>query len=140
MADYHEQLEKIDELRRRFRLSYGDSRDILEAHQGDLIAALAELERTKKPANGETKKWQDKIVEAIKEGNTRQVEVSRHGQQVTKIPLNLAVAGGALSAAIFPLATAVLAGAAWYTDWSIRMQAKEEASEELGDANAQIES
>ena len=43
----HTELEKIDILRNRFRLGYDEARDVLNGASGDVVAALATLERSR---------------------------------------------------------------------------------------------
>lgn len=119
--DLKADLIKVDELRERLAIDYAKAKDLLDQFHGDVLAALAAVDK----AGGADMffKQQTKLDRAlgfVQKGNESSVAVNRHGRKIFRVPLNAAMATTAACLALYPLATAAIIGAAWYTDWSLR--------------------
>lgn len=123
----HEDLDKIDELRHRLRIGYAEAKALLDEHNSDVISALIASENTGKTGcrTKAINDFVDKTVEIIQKGNENQVVVNRRGEEVFKVPANLAIITGAVGLAVYPFVTALLVGAAWYTDWRVKVEKTE---------------
>jgi len=97
-------LEKIDILRDRAGVTYKEAKEALERSNGDVIAALIDLEDATKQGN-----WTDeissrssqvieKVKKLIKEGNVTKIRVKNEGRVLVEIPIAI----GALGAMILP--------------------------------------
>ena len=96
-------LEKIDILRDRAGVSYREAKEMLEKHDGDVIAALIEFETV------QNKGWVDefsvrsgevidKVKEIIREGNVNKIRVKHDGRTLVEIPVSV----GAVGAVVLP--------------------------------------
>ena len=65
-----------------------------------------------------SKNWFDNVKALVREGNRRKVNVSRHGEEIVRIPLTL----GVIAAVIAPPFTAVAVLIALLTDCSIKVE------------------
>lgn len=107
-----DQLGKIDELRRRFDITYQEAADVLQEADGDLFSALVMLEQRKKGYTSEccdngSEMFQD-VKDKIKEAAHKKIVVTKHGRVVAQIPMAI----GALGAlgAIINTPIAIIAG------------------------------
>ncbi|MDU4959796.1 MAG: DUF4342 domain-containing protein [Sporomusaceae bacterium] len=96
-------LEKLDLLRERTGVTYGEAKAVLERQNGDVIAALVELEAQKK--NGWTEEFSvrsgevvEKVKEFIREGNVTLIRVKHDGKVLVEIPVTF----GAIGAVVLP--------------------------------------
>jgi len=97
-------LEKIDILRDRTGVTYKEAKEALERSNGDVIAALIDLEDATKQGNWteeisfRSSQVIEKVKRLIKEGNVTKIRVKNEGKVLVEIP----VAIGALGAMILP--------------------------------------
>lgn len=124
-------LEKLDILRERSNLSYQEAKELLELCDGDVVAALIELEhRPKESANeafftGASEKKQailDRIKEIVEEGKVTRIRVSHDGKVITELP----IAVGALGAVFLPQLTLLAGILAMFRRCTIELVKKEE--------------
>lgn len=112
-------LEKLDALRRRTGASYGACLEALRAHDGDVCAALADLEGSRagpgRAVMGAVSRTAGRVWE---EGMRTHVAVRHGGQTVVRVPAVVGVA----SAVFFPFATAVGVGAALVSHSSLSLE------------------
>lgn len=99
-------LEKVDQIRRRTGVSYRKAAEALDAHDGDIVAALCALEEEQEAeAEG---RWQErihvrggKLVEKVKqlvhEGNVNRIVIRQKGRTVLAIPVTIGAAGAVLA-------------------------------------------
>ena len=92
------ELEKIDVLRERLGVNYEQAKQALEATGGDVVQALADLERRKTAYTGEWKQrgrevW-DRVQDKIGDFNRTRINLRRHNRTIFSIsaPLGLAMA------------------------------------------------
>ncbi|WP_454053571.1 DUF4342 domain-containing protein [Clostridium sp. Marseille-Q7071] len=110
-------LEKIDMLRERVNITYSEAKRVLELCNGDVLEALVYIEEEKKKKKSESYTFLDKdeIIEYIKslieKGNATRITIKKNNKTVFDIPLNGALAVGAVSV-IYPKLLAVLAATA----------------------------
>jgi DNA-binding transcriptional MerR regulator len=102
------ELEKIDLIRERLGLSYKDAKDALDAHDGDVIKAIINIEEKNKHFENEWKDKSEKVIarikDLVKEGNVTKVKIKKDGQEVLEIPATVG-ALGVMSALLYtPLA------------------------------------
>lgn len=120
-------LEKIDILRERAGVSYREAKEMLEKHNGDVIAALIELESV------QSKGWVDefsvrsgevidKVKELIREGNVNKIRIKHDGRTLVEIPVSL----GAVGAVVLPQLAALGVLIALFKRCTIEVVRKEE--------------
>jgi hypothetical protein len=91
------ELEKIDVLRERLGLSYQESKEALDAAQGDLIEALISMEK-------KSKAWEDKLTNQgealiakiksiIQKGNVTKIRIKKEDETVLEIPATVGALG-----------------------------------------------
>lgn len=102
-----EKLEKIDIIKKRLDVSYSEANKALEDCDGDVVAALIQLEEDNKTKteyeneNIEKEKMNvmgneliDKLREIIKEGNVKKITVKNDkGESILEIPVTAGVVG-----------------------------------------------
>jgi len=115
-------LEKIDQIRARFNVSYEEAKKVLDAADGDVVQALIALENR---GTDWTEKVQvtggelvNKIRDVIRQGNVRKVVVRQDDRILFELPLTL----GAIGAIIAPQLAAVGAIAALVAHCTVEIQ------------------
>ncbi len=114
-------LEKVDEIRRRTGASYREAKEALKRADGDLLEALIYLEESR-----ERDRWAeriqvsgselvDKVRDLIHEGNVRRVKVRHDGRTLLEFPVTV----GALGALFLPTLAALGAIAAMVTECTV---------------------
>jgi hypothetical protein len=146
------QLEKVDILRNRFRISYREAYDVLERNGGNVIQACIELEDSSKQAQPDNiaqsthkievmgKDLMAKVQEIIKTGQASRIRIQRNGKTVLTIP----TAVGAVGALFFPTAAVIAAAAAVAAKYEILLdmhhdETGEAAKDESGITNVHEE-
>lgn len=88
------ELEKVDVLRERMGVSYERARLVLEANQGDLVRALAELEKEQNSDDGAGRQFIDGVKKQLKRLNKTQLNLKREHETVLSMsaPLGIALA------------------------------------------------
>ncbi|MGF7185503.1 hypothetical protein GGQ84_001592 [Desulfitispora alkaliphila] len=100
--DQEETLDKIDLLRQRMGVGYTEAKKILDKKDGDVIAALVELERDQKVK----KTLNNKVHTIFKKGSATRLKIKKDGRQVAEIPVAVGIAGILGSVVYKPLAIA----------------------------------
>lgn len=116
-------LEKVDLVRERTGVSYGDAKKALEAKNGDVLEAIIHIEEVnginndkdsehvslamKSESMDEFKVW---LKDLINKGNVSRIRISKEGTEIIDVPVNAGIAAGVI-AVIIPaiLAFGVLA-------------------------------
>jgi len=97
-----EQLQKIDEIRRRTGVGYAEAKALLDQANGDLLEALVIAEQSKKNHwdKMEVKGWEllAAIKDIIKKGNVSRIVVKRGDTVLLQMP----VTAGAIGAILAP--------------------------------------
>jgi len=108
------ELEKIDILRERGNIGYAAAKDLLDAADGDIVAALINLEAMQKNRGLSSDHLEErgreileKIKELIRRGNSERIRVRKGDEVIMDIPITV----GAVGVVLAPIAT-FLAGAA----------------------------
>lgn len=90
-------LEKIDELRRRTNCSYEEAKILLEKHNGDLLEAIVEFEKTHRPkyghhyGKGSASGFGSKVKEWIHKGFKTKFVIEKSGETIINIPVNILI-------------------------------------------------
>lgn len=110
-------LEKLDIIRERTGVTYGEAKDALNVCDGDVVEALIFLEESKKkdPSQVYTtlegfKAWLEAIIE---KGNVKRIRIRKDDKIMVDVPLNAGVAASVIALVwtplmIFTVATAVI--------------------------------
>lgn len=129
-------LEKIDIIRERTGVTYGEAREALEACAGNVVDALIYIEKTKKSNMDNLYTTKDEFVNYIKQlihkGNVTRIKIKKDKRIIVDLPVNAGVATGAL-ALMWPTLIGVIgigALAAMFTDFTIEIT-KEDGSIEV---------
>lgn len=109
-----ERLEKVDAIRERTGLSYGEAAQLLDEAQGDLLQALIIFEqRAKKAPESQWNTFEakgneilDKIKELVKRGNVTKIVIRKYNRVVAEIPVTAGVIGAIISWQLALLGTA----------------------------------
>ena len=91
------ELEKIDIIRSRFKLSYEDARKVLKAASGDVVEALVAIEKNPPPADradflGLVAEMTDEVQKLVEGGPIRRLRVKYGSRLVTETPVALTAA------------------------------------------------
>lgn len=90
-------IEKIEELRKRSKVSYEEAKILLEKHNGNVVEAIIDLEKNKKidldnKCRGNNCKDHgesfSKIKKLFHKGNSIKFLVTKKGETIVKVPLN----------------------------------------------------
>jgi hypothetical protein len=94
-------LEKIDTIRKRTGLSYGDAKVALENNEGNVVDTLIYLENNKKSFSDNFSSVGNDILntvkEIIKKGNVNRIKIKKDNQVLVDIPVSAGIAVGALT-------------------------------------------
>ena len=86
-----EVLGRIEEIRRRFPVSYEEARKALDETSGNLVEALILLEKRAK--NGPSRELMEKLQEALGRGKPQQIQVPKGDQVLVEVPVTAGVVG-----------------------------------------------
>ncbi|HUV05770.1 MAG TPA: hypothetical protein VMX94_11765 [Armatimonadota bacterium] len=92
-----DELEKIDILRNRFKVSYEEARNVLSAASGDVIKALAALEKNQPAANQADllalgAEMADEVQKLTRNGPIKRLRVKYGNRLITETPVALTAA------------------------------------------------
>lgn len=90
-------LAKVDEVRKRIKVSYEEAKHALDVSEQDTLAAVIYLEREKGERYDDLKEYKDKTVESIKKTSGEMVVFSFHDKSM-EAPLPVALIGTLLLA------------------------------------------
>ena len=90
-----ELLGKIEEIRRRFPVSYEEARKALDETSGNLVEALILLEKRAK--NGPSREFMEKLQKLWEVGYRSKIRVRKGDQVLVEIPVTAGVVGAALA-------------------------------------------
>src|SRR5690625_2176653 len=99
-----DQLEKIDILRARTGMGYGEAVRLLEETGGDVVEALVRHEEKTGRAEGKADLWSaeglvQRLKELIKTGNVTHLRVKRDGRTLVDLPVTAGVVGAVIAPA-----------------------------------------
>lgn len=96
-----ENIEKIDMVRERMKVTYEEAKEALEAANWDVVEAIITLERDEKARREEIFVRGNELVEKIKEivrkGNINRLRVKQDDQVLVEIPVTAGVVGALLA-------------------------------------------
>lgn len=122
MPQEYTELEKIDLLRNRADLSYGEAKKFLDEADGDVVQALVLIEREGKQRYekiySKGSELLERIKELIRQGNVNKIRVKTRENVVLEIP----VTAGVVGAMIAPSLAIIGAVAALATNCSIEVE------------------
>ncbi|HHU82802.1 MAG TPA: DUF4342 domain-containing protein [Firmicutes bacterium] len=90
-----ELLVKIEEIRRRFPVSYEEARKALDETSGNLVEALILLEKRTK--NGHSRELIEKLQKIWEEGNRSKIRIRKGNQVLVEVPVTAGVVGAVLA-------------------------------------------
>jgi hypothetical protein len=139
-------LGKIDEVRKRANVSYGEAKEALENCNGDVVEAIIYLENKKKAAEDKNKYGGDKaanffnkIGELIEKGNRTRLVISKNEEVLISIPVTIAI----LITVLAPYVTVVGFLLALLTSHKVKVQGSGEncdkVNEELNKVSKVVE-
>lgn len=133
-----EKLEKIDIIKKRLDVSYNEANQALEDCDGDVVAALIQLEEDRETKGNyeDTEKEKmnvmgneliDKLKEIIKEGNIKKITIKNDkGESILEIP----VTAGVVGLVLFPYIGILGGMAAMLKEYKLEIKKEKEDSEE----------
>ena len=99
-------LEKIDLIRERCKVTYTEAKEALEASHGNVVDALIYIEQNQKSKAEEIFNKEELISyikELVNKGNVSRIKIKKDDEVVVDIPVNAGIATGLLSLAFPPL-------------------------------------
>jgi gas vesicle protein len=94
-------LEKIDIIRKRTNLNYGDAKLALENNNGNVVDTLIYLENNKKTFTDNVSDVGNDLLntvkEIIKKGNVNRIKIKKDNKALVDIPVNAGIAVGAIT-------------------------------------------
>jgi len=136
-----EKLEKIDIIKKRLDVSYNEANQALEDCDGDVVAALIQLEENmetgekqdtekkyeKEKMNVMGNELMEKLREIIKEGNVKKITVKNDkGESILEIP----VTAGVVGLVLFPYIGILGGMAAMLKEYKLEITKEKEKQEE----------
>lgn len=119
-------LEKIDLVRERTGTSYEEAKALLERHDGNVVEAIVEFEKThmsKETYDVPGNHVLEKVKSLISEGNVTRISVKQGNDILINIPVN----AGIVAAILAPVALALGAFAALATKCTIEVERSTDA-------------
>lgn len=105
------ELEKLDLVRERAKVSYKEAKEALEKSNGNVVDALIYLEQNQKGILGNISDVGNEFVEAVrdivKKGNVNRIKIKKDDKILLDIPVNAGVVGGAIGITYLPALTAI---------------------------------
>ena len=105
-------LEKIDTIRKRTGLTYGEAKIALEMNAGNVVDTLIYLENNKKTFTENVSDASNDLLNTVKDimekGNVHRIKIKRDNKVLIDIPVNAGIAVGAISL-FFPSIIAISA-------------------------------
>lgn len=93
-------LEKIDIVRERTKVTYAEAKDALEKSDGNVVDAIIYLEGKQKnvfdSVSDAGNDFVDAIKKIVKKGNINRIRIKKDGKVLLDIPVNAGVVGGAI--------------------------------------------
>lgn len=112
-------IEKLDIVRERTRVSYADAKEALEKCEGSVVDAIIYIEKNQKNVfdniTGAGNEFVDAIKDIIKKGNVTRIKIKKDEKILLDIPVNAGVVGGAIGIVYLPALVAIGAIAAVVT-------------------------
>ena len=126
-----DELYKIDIIRERLGVSYKEAQDALERSDGDVVAAIVDLEGQTVSFQENLEQRKEKLTSQVqsilKKGNVTKINLKKGDKVVTEIPVAVGALG--IVAMIFSAPFAVLAGlssiAAMLNDYTLEVVKKD---------------
>ncbi|HHX51322.1 MAG TPA: DUF4342 domain-containing protein [Clostridia bacterium] len=123
-----DELQKIDTIRERLGVSYGEAREALEKAEGNVVDALVGLETKEKQweekLSDQGKRLYNQIKEIIHKGNVTKIKIKKGEETLTEIPATLG--GLAILGVLASAELAVIAGlgtvAAMFNNYSLEVE------------------
>ncbi|RKD29016.1 DUF4342 domain-containing protein [Thermohalobacter berrensis] len=86
-------LEQIDLIRERAKVSYNEAKEALEKCNNDVVEALVYLENKNKikDKKEDRKKFFNKVKKVIDKGNKMKFTIKKEGKNIIKLPLTIAI-------------------------------------------------
>jgi hypothetical protein len=110
-------IEKVDEVMNRTGAEYHEVRRALLETDGDVDQAVAYLTGRKEAEGSRKKDWRKAVEEIWEKGNASYLLVEKRGENLLRIPLTV----GAVGIVLAPVAAIVGFGAAWITEYTIKI-------------------
>lgn len=106
-------LEKIDIVRERTKVTYAEAKDALEKSDGNVVDAIIYLEGKQKnvfdSVSDAGNDFVDAIKKIVKKGNVNRIRIKKDGKVLLDIPVSAGVVGGAIG--VYYLAPLMAIGA-----------------------------
>jgi hypothetical protein len=129
-------LEKIDTIRKRTGLNYGDAKIALESNNGNVVDTLIYLENNKKSFTDNVSDVSNDILGTVKEiinkGNVNRIKIKRDYKTLVDIPVSAGIAAGALTL-FFPAILAIGAVTAIASKITIEIERPDGSIEVIND-------
>ena len=109
-------IEKVDIVRDRTKVSYADAKEALEKSNGNVVDAIIYIEKNQKNVfnniSDAGNDFADAIKDIIKKGNVNRIKIKKDDKILLDIPVNAGVVGGAIGIVYLPAIVAIGAVAA----------------------------
>ncbi len=97
-------LEAVEKVMELTGFDYSAAKEALVAADGDVDEAVKSIMPEDKKDNDKVKETVDKIKAKVKEGNVDKVQISKDGEIVLSLPVNVGIIGGIVGLAAAPWA------------------------------------
>lgn len=108
-------LEKLDMIKERTGVSYGEAREALETCDGDVVDAIIYLEEKKNnepsPVDTSLEQFKEWLKNTIEKGNISRIKVKKDDKVIVDVPVNAGVAAGVIAVIWWPIAAILTATA-----------------------------
>ena len=95
-------LEAVEKVMELTGVDYSAAKEALVAADGDVDEAVKSIMPEDKKDNDKVKETVDKIKAKVKEGNVDKVQISKDGEIVLSLPVNVGIIGGIVGLAAAP--------------------------------------
>lgn len=108
-------LEKLDMIKERTGVSYGEAREALETCDGDVVDAIIYIEEKKNnepsPVDTSLEQFKEWLKNTIEKGNISRIKVKKDDKVIVDVPVNAGVAAGVIAVIWWPIAAILTATA-----------------------------
>lgn len=109
-------LESVDTVRERTKVSYSEAKEALEKTDGNVLDAIIYIEKNQKNVfntiGDASNDFVESIKDIVKKGNVTRIKIKKDDKVLLDIPVNAGVLGGAIGVVYLPALMAIGAIAA----------------------------
>ncbi|MCR4739722.1 MAG: DUF4342 domain-containing protein [Lachnospiraceae bacterium] len=124
-------IEALDKVMEVTGVEYAAAKEALLKTDGDVDEAIKLLTPDEKPDDDKIKETIDKLKDKVKEGNVDRIQITKDGESILRVPVNVGIIGGLIGVAAAPWAFIAATLAAFGFGCKLEIVKKDGTTDEL---------